>query len=117
MRIPKCMPDHWNNPRHREYFGLLYLGTPKWLSREQIKQYHAVMRRARIMRKSGRDVHVDHIVPVVSKFVCGLNVPWNLQIIEAGPNMSKGNTTWPGCPWENRDLFGHDDQPQQLKLF
>lgn len=73
-----------------------------------------IWKRARALRKQGRNVHADHIVPIVSDYVCGLNVPWNYQIVEAGYNMSKGNRYWPECPWENLDMFSLE--PQQLTL-
>lgn len=114
MRIPKSNAGHWKSDRHKKYFGNLFHATPPWLSKEQCREMRNIWKRARSLRQQGRNVQADHIVPVVSKYVCGLNVPWNYQIIEAGSNMSKGNRYWPDCPWENLDMF--NNEPQQLTL-
>jgi 5-methylcytosine-specific restriction endonuclease McrA len=62
--------------------------TPPWADRAAIQAIYEV---AIAYRRAGLDVHVDHIVPLKGENVSGLHVPWNLQIIPAKENLSKGN--------------------------
>lgn len=39
---------------------------------------------------------VDHIVPLISPFICGLHTHTNMQVITQAENMRKGNWAWPG---------------------
>jgi hypothetical protein len=66
--------------------------TPSWLNELQkaaIDQMHWLARDLEIT--SGYTYQVDHIVPLRGKDVCGLHVPWNLQILPSDINLSKGN--------------------------
>ena len=67
--------------------------TPKWLTAEQRKQIVDIYEHMRDCRAvTGEDYHVDHIVPLRGENICGLHVPWNLQVLPAYVNMSKSNT-------------------------
>jgi hypothetical protein len=66
--------------------------TPKWLT-EADKLHIKCLYQVASMRtkESGQEWHVDHIVPLQGKNVCGLHVPCNLRVIPATENISKGN--------------------------
>lgn len=66
--------------------------TPEWLTEEQKSEIEQTYWLARDLRSvTGEDYHVDHIVPLKGKDVCGLHVPWNLQVLPSDLNYLKGN--------------------------
>lgn len=95
-------PDHarqyrQNNPELFAFHAasrraLTLSATPAWSTgsdRKKIKLIYML----RKTKSSWTRVHhhVDHIVPLNGKNVCGLHVPWNLKIIPAIENQSKNN--------------------------
>lgn len=66
--------------------------TPPWLSDKQLKDISKFYLKAkRLTESTGVVYHVDHIVPLQGKNVCGLHVPWNLQVIPSKDNLKKRN--------------------------
>ena len=103
------MPD-WLDPQ-RDLFGAseplivsyrywtkLYWATPPWLTK---KMWHDMKE---IYESTVEGEHVDHIVPLKGKTAWGLHVPWNLQVLPAGPNLSKSNHHWPDMWNEQLEL-------------
>lgn len=63
--------------------------TPEWADLDHIKRTYEW---AKVMEeRTGRKIHVDHIVPLQGENVCGLHCEANLQLMFAEDNMSKGN--------------------------
>lgn len=66
--------------------------TPSWLSAEQLKEIQEFYILAKELQwLSIEPLEVDHIVPLNGKYVSGLHVPWNLQILPKSMNVQKGN--------------------------
>jgi hypothetical protein len=63
---------------------------PRWANLSAIRAKYAEA------RKAGK--HVDHIVPLRSKLVCGLHCEANLQLLDPVENHMKNNKVWPDMP-------------------
>lgn len=59
--------------------------TPAWLTDSDFAEI------TKLYSERQAGFHVDHIVPLQGRNVCGLHVPWNLRIITAEENLKKSN--------------------------
>lgn len=68
--------------------------TPPWLTNEhflEIEQFYIDAKELQWLSDPTDPFEIDHIIPLQGKNVCGLHVPWNLQIIPTSKNRSKSN--------------------------
>jgi hypothetical protein len=66
--------------------------TPKWLSLEQKAEIRKIYIDAMTVSRVTKTPYVvDHIIPLRGQDVCGLHVPWNLQIMSREENLKKSN--------------------------
>ena len=65
---------------------------PAWLTSEQHAEIAVLYRAAKAATVDTGVLHVvDHVVPLLGKTVCGLHVPWNLQVLTGSENARKIN--------------------------
>jgi len=69
--------------------------TPSWANLEEIKKVYAESKK--LSEETGVLHHVDHVVPLRGKAVCGLHVHYNLQVITAIENSRKYNKMVESC--------------------
>jgi 5-methylcytosine-specific restriction endonuclease McrA len=66
--------------------------TPKWLTAEDKLEIRLRYRLAiELTRRTRIQYVVDHIVPLQGESVCGLHVPWNMEVITQEENLLKSN--------------------------
>ncbi len=80
----------------KRYLTRRIQAMPIWANNLLIKEFYLL---AEYKTKTfGFAWHVDHIVPLKGKTVCGLHVEYNLQVIPGKENCSKSNRYWPDMP-------------------
>jgi hypothetical protein len=85
---------HLNSEKEARRRAKKLLATPPWLTDGHIAHIKRIYKLCAIVTEATLiQYHVDHILPLQGKEICGLHVPWNLRVIPAKDNISKGNRT------------------------
>ena len=85
------------NPNKKNHQGAMrraskLLATPKWLTTAHKRAIQAIYTKAHtIAIETNIKHHVDHKIPLRGRGVCGLHVPWNLQVLTQEQNLKKSN--------------------------
>lgn len=89
-KIPPPVDDlRLSNDRFKNIQKRCLQHTPLWADLDKISKIYKL--RTKMTRENGIWYHVDHIIPLRGKNVCGLHVENNLQIITKKENYKKGN--------------------------
>lgn len=72
------------------------MATPAWSNPKYVRLWYQLARME--SKRTGKAVHVDHIVPLIHPLVCGLHCEDNMQLLFAADNMSKQNRHWENMP-------------------
>lgn len=75
----------YNTKRRRQ----IIIATPPWADMDAIRAVYTEA--TMLQRATGEKYHVDHIIPLAGKTVCGLHVAYNLRAVPAEENLKKNN--------------------------
>lgn len=97
-RVRKWVSEHLAqyNAKQTARRALKLAAVPKWATKDSIQAFYE--KAQALSRETGVVHHVDHIVPLQSKIVCGLHCADNLQVLIGSENCRKSNRSWPGMP-------------------
>lgn len=83
------MPAWIANSKRCRYIAAVVLSAPPWVDRAALRR---IQEQARCLSKlTGVPHEVGHIVPLNHPRVCGLTVPWNLEVMPARRNQAMTN--------------------------
>jgi 5-methylcytosine-specific restriction endonuclease McrA len=99
------------NSKRGPYIRAIVLSCLPWVSNKELLALNAEARR--ITEETGILHELDHVVPVNNPRVCGLSVPWNLEILTHQQNNAKSNYWNP----DQLSLFDNPAQPDTIQPY
>ena len=89
IRVSKYQKENRSkcNAIFKKYKSAKLQAIPEWFEKDKIEKVYD--------KAKEFNMHVDHIVPLQSKEVCGLHCWHNLQLLDQSLNCAKGNYYWP----------------------
>lgn len=97
------MPRWIANSKRRNYIMQVVLSAPPWVERSELRLI--ALRAKQRTELSGVPHEVGHKVPLNHPRVCGLTVPWNLEVVTGSANRAASNLRWPDMWDEQLELF------------
>ena len=76
--------------------ALILQAKPAWADDARIAEFYKTAHEVGML--TGEWYHVDHIVPLRGKTVCGLHTDANLRVMQGMENIRKSNKHWPDQP-------------------
>jgi len=99
------------NAATSQYRAAKSQSIPGWLTAGHRQEMAHFYRRAeQLTLETGLPYQVDHIVPLRGLVVCGLHVPWNLQVITKTENVRKSNRLLQRVRQENSGMASGIDK-------
>jgi hypothetical protein len=86
-------PEWMKTHSRRGYIVASTLAAPFWIRREEFRALREL--ETLLTEQTGVKHRLDHIVPISHPYVCGLNVPWNIQVLPHAVNAAKSNKWHP----------------------
>lgn len=84
---PEAIARHRLNAAARD--ERIRLATPPWANKAKIAEIYELA--AMLTKATGLSHEVDHVVPLRGRFISGLHIETNLQILLADENRKKSN--------------------------
>jgi 5-methylcytosine-specific restriction endonuclease McrA len=88
-RVKRFKHNHPAMKRMRAMNRYAAQSRPLWVDKKKIETIYRIA--DYLTQKTGIKYEVDHIYPLVHPLCSGLHVPWNLRVITAKANQTKGN--------------------------